>query len=260
MTTLQMAGFSINGRQIGPGRPAYVIAEISSNHGQDFEAAVALVRGAHAAGADAVKLQTYTPDTITLDSDAPAFVQGRGSLWEGSSLHALYATAYMPWDWQPRLKAMADELGIDLFASPFDATAVDFLRDMGVPAFKVASFELVDLPLIRHIARTGLPMIMSTGMATEDEVDEAISAARGAGATEIALLKCTSAYPSPRRPPTSGPSSGWPSGGVSRSGYLTTRPGRRSRSRRSPSAPASSRSTSPCPKTIRRRMRRFRST
>lgn len=197
MTTLQMAGFSINGRQIGPGRPAYVIAEISSNHGQDFEAAVALVRGAHAAGADAVKLQTYTPDTITLDSDAPAFVQGRGSLWEGSSLHALYATAYMPWDWQPRLKAMADELGIDLFASPFDATAVDFLRDMGVPAFKVASFELVDLPLIRHIARTGLPMIMSTGMATEDEVDEAISAARGAGATEIALLKCTSAYPSP---------------------------------------------------------------
>ena len=197
MTATTLRGFSINGRSIGPGHPVYVIAEISSNHGQDYDAAVELVRGAHAAGADAVKLQTYTADTITIDSDGPAFTAGHGSLWEGTSLHALYETAYMPWDWQPRLKAIADELGMDCFSSPFDPTAVDFLMAMDVPAFKVASFELVDLPLIRKIARTGRPMIMSTGMATDDEIDEAVAAARDGGATEIALLKCTSAYPSP---------------------------------------------------------------
>jgi pseudaminic acid synthase len=195
--TILPARFAINGREIGPGQPVYVIAEISSNHGQAFEAAEALVRGAHAAGADAVKLQTYTPDTITIDSDAPAFTQGAGSLWAGTRLHALYETAYMPWDWQPRLKAIADELGMDCFSSPFDPTAVDFLMAMDVPAFKIASFELVDLPLIRTVARTGRPMIMSTGMATDDEIDEAVAAARGGGATQIALLKCTSAYPSP---------------------------------------------------------------
>ena len=197
MKAVPVGRFSINGRPIGPGQPVYVIAEISSNHGQRYEAAVELVRGAHAAGADAVKLQTYTPDTITIDSDAPAFTQGRGSLWAGTTLHALYETAYMPWDWQPGLKALADELGMDCFSSPFDPTAVDFLMAMDVPAFKVASFELVDLPLVRKIARTGRPMIMSTGMATDDEIDEAVGTARAAGATEIALLKCTSAYPSP---------------------------------------------------------------
>jgi N-acetylneuraminate synthase len=190
-------GISINGRALGVGLPVYVVAEISSNHGQQFEAAVAILRGAHAAGADAVKLQTYTPDTITIDSDAPAFVQGAGSLWAGTTLHALYEKAYMPWDWQPRLKAIADELGMDCFSSPFDASAVDFLMAMDVPAFKIASFELVDLPLIRKVAATGRPMIMSTGMATDDEIDEAVQAARAAGATDIALLKCTSAYPAP---------------------------------------------------------------
>ena len=154
------ADFSIAGRPIGPGQPVYVIAEISSNHGQHYEAAVELVRGAHAAGADAVKLQTYTADTITIDSDAPAFTAGHGSLWEGTTLHALYETAYMPWEWQPRLKAVADELGMDCFSSPFDPTAVEFLMAMDVPAFKIASFELVDLPLIRTVARTGRPMIM----------------------------------------------------------------------------------------------------
>ena len=197
MSASPPTAISINGRRIGPGQPVYVIAEVSSNHGQSFEAAEAIVRGAHAAGADAIKLQTYTPDTITIDSDAPAFVQGAGSLWAGTTLHALYEKAYMPWEWQPRLKALADELGIDCFSSPFDASAVEFLTAMNVPAFKIASFELVDLPLIRTVARTGRPMIMSTGMATESEIDEAVTTARAAGATEIALLKCTSAYPAP---------------------------------------------------------------
>jgi pseudaminic acid synthase len=191
----QDALFEINGRRVGPGHPVYVIAEISSNHGQRLDAALALVRGVHAAGADAIKLQTYTPDTITIDSNAPAFVQGRGSLWEGTNLHSLYEKAYMPWDWQPRLKATADELGMDCFSSPFDPTAVDFLVAMHVPALKVASFELVDLPLIQRMARTGLPMIMSTGMATIQEIDEAVATARDAGASQISLLKCTSAYP-----------------------------------------------------------------
>ena len=197
MSRSTIAEFAINGRLIGPGQPVYVIAEISANHGQSYETALELVRGAHRAGADAVKLQTYTADTITIDSDAPAFRPGSGSLWEGTTLHALYQTAYTPWEWQPRLKAVADELGMDCFSSPFDPTAVEFLMAMDVPAFKIASFELVDLPLIRTVARTGRPVIMSTGMGTDDEIDEAVAAARGAGATQIALLKCTSAYPSP---------------------------------------------------------------
>lgn len=197
MSRPEPGSFSINGRAIGRGRAVYVIAEISSNHGQDFEIAAALVQGAHAAGADAVKLQTYTPDTITIDSDAPAFRAGSSSLWAGTTLHALYEKAYMPWEWQPRLKAVADKLGMDCFSSPFDDSAVDFLMAMDVPAFKIASFELVDIPLIRKVARTGLPIIMSTGMATEAEIDEATETAYAAGATEIALLKCSSAYPAP---------------------------------------------------------------
>lgn len=188
---------SIAGRRIGPGHPVYVIAEVSANHGQDFETAVRIVRSAAEAGADAVKLQTYTPDTITIDSDSPAFRGGTDWLWAGTKLYDLYRTAYTPWEWQPRLKALAEDLGMHCFSSPFDPTAVDFLLDMDVPAFKVASFELVDLPLIRRIAATGRPMILSTGMATEAEVDEAVEAARSAGATQIALLKASSAYPAP---------------------------------------------------------------
>lgn len=191
------AEIRINGRPIGPGRPVYVIAELSANHRQDFDVAERLVRAAADVGADAVKLQTYTADTITIQSDAEPFRHGKGSLWQGVTLHDLYAEAAMPWDWQPRLKALAEALGMDCFSSPFDPTAVDFLVGLDVPAFKIASFELVDLPLVRLVARTGKPMIMSTGMATEDEVDEAVEAAREAGATEIALLKCTSAYPTP---------------------------------------------------------------
>ena len=191
------ASFSIAGRQIGPGEPVYIIAELSANHRQHEDVAIELVHAASKAGADAVKLQTYTADTITIASDAPSFRAGSGSLWEGTTLHDLYEEAYTPWEWQPRLKALAESLGMDCFSSPFDPTAVAFLEAMDVPAFKVASFELVDLPLIRLMARTGRPLIMSTGMATADEIDEAIEAARSAGATDIALLKCTSAYPSP---------------------------------------------------------------
>jgi pseudaminic acid synthase len=189
--------FSIQGRPIGPGYPAYVIAEISANHNQRFEEAERLVRVAKDSGADAVKLQTYTPDTITIRSDSPLFRHGKGSLWDGKTLYDLYGEAYTPWDWQPKLKALADEIGIHLFSSAFDDTAVDFLEGMKVPAYKIASFEIIDLPLVRKMAKTGKPLIISTGMATLAEIEEAVRAARDAGATQIALLKCTSAYPAP---------------------------------------------------------------
>jgi len=189
--------FAINGRRIGPHHPVYIVAELSANHRQDFEQAVQLIYVAKSAGADAVKLQTYTPDTITIKSDRECFRIGGGTLWDGRTLHDLYAEAYTPWEWHPKLKLVANELGLDLFSSPFDPTAVDFLESVEMPAYKVASFELVDLPLIEKMARTGKPLIMSTGMATIDEIQEAIAAARRAGAEQIALLKCTSAYPCP---------------------------------------------------------------
>ncbi len=186
---------NIGNRQVGPGKAVYVIAELSANHNQDFGEAERLVREAKNCGADAVKLQTYTPDTMTIRSDRPEFRIGGGTIWDGRTLYDLYGEAYTRWDWQPRLKRLAEEIGIQLFSTPFDATAVDFLEDMDVPAYKVASFEIVDLALIEKIARTGKPMIMSTGMATLVEIAEAVEAARGAGAGEIALLKCTSGYP-----------------------------------------------------------------
>jgi pseudaminic acid synthase len=185
----------IANRIVGAGCPVYVIAELSANHRQDFSQAVRLIEEAKQAGADAIKLQTYTADTITIRSDRDLFRVGGGTLWDGRTLHDLYSEAYTPWEWQPRLQQVAKDLGLDLFSTPFDSTAVDFLEEMDVPAYKVASFELVDIPLIQKIARTGKPMIMSTGMATVGEVDEAVVAARGVGAVEIALLKCTSAYP-----------------------------------------------------------------
>jgi pseudaminic acid synthase len=187
----------IGRRNVGPEDPVYIVAELSANHNRDFEDAVRIVRAAKDAGADAVKLQTYTPETITISSDREEFRIGGGTIWDGRTLHDLYAEAYTPWDWQPRLKKLADDLGMDLFSSAFDATAVDFLEEMGVPAHKVASFELVDIPLIQKMARTGKPLIMSTGMATVEEIEEALQSARQAGATQIALLKCTSAYPGP---------------------------------------------------------------
>jgi pseudaminic acid synthase len=184
-------------RAIGDGEPTYIIAEMSANHDQDFDRAVAIMREAKAAGADAVKLQTYTPDTITLRSSQEHFQIRSGTIWDGRSLHDLYGEAYMPWEWQPRLKEVATDLGIHLFSSPFDETAVDFLEAMDVPAYKVASFELVDLPLIQCMARTGKPIIMSTGMASLGEIEEAVQAVRHEGQSQLALLKCTSAYPAP---------------------------------------------------------------
>ena len=185
----------IGGRVIGVGHPTYVIAELSANHNQDFDQAVRILHAAKDAGADAIKLQTYTADTITLRSDKEYFRIGGGTLWDGRTLHDLYQEAFTPWEWQPKLKTITEELGMHLFSSAFEATAVDFLEQMRVPAHKVASFELVDIGLILKMARTGKPIIMSTGMATEAEISEALQAARGAGATQIALLKCTSAYP-----------------------------------------------------------------
>ncbi len=186
---------TIAGRKIGPGQPTYVIAEMSGNHNQSFDHAVKIVRAAKDAGADAIKLQTYTADTITLDSDLPCFRVAEGTLWSGQTLYKLYQEAYTPWEWQPKLKQVAGELGMHCFSSPFDPTAVDFLETMDVPAYKVASLELVDLPLIEKMARTGKPIIMSTGTATVGEIDDAVQAARHGGATEIALLKCTLDYP-----------------------------------------------------------------
>lgn len=187
--------FTIGMRLIGPAQPTYVIAEVSANHHQKFEEAVRIIHAAKEAGVDAVKLQTYTPDTITIACNRKEFLIGTGTLWQGRNLHELYAEAYTPWEWQPRLREVALELGIELFSSPFDETAVDFLESMSVPAYKLASFELVDLPLIQKMASTGKPLIMSTGMATIEEIEEAVQTARQSGASQIALLKCTSAYP-----------------------------------------------------------------
>ena len=191
------ARIQIGERMIGASTHTYIIAELSANHHQSFEHAIVLIRAAKDAGADAVKLQTYTADTITIASDRQEFRIGGGTLWDGRMLHDLYGEAYTPWDWQPKLKEAAKQLGLQLFSSPFDPSAVDFLEQMQVPAYKVASCELIDIPLIQKIASTGKPMIMSTGMATLEEIEEAVQAARAAGATQIALLKCTSAYPAP---------------------------------------------------------------
>src|ERR1051326_153564 len=184
-------------RTIGPGQPVYVIAELSANHCQQFDNAVRLVHAAKEAGADAVKLQTYTADTLTIKSDRPEFRVAGGTLWDGRTLHDLYREAYTPWDWQPKLKQLADSLGIHLFSTPFDPTAVEFLEKMNVPAHKIASFELVDLPLVDKIARTNKPIIMSTGMATLAEIADAVATIHNAGNQQLALLKCTSAYPAP---------------------------------------------------------------
>ncbi len=195
-STPQSALFRIGQRAIGPGHPVYIIAEMSANHNQDYEQAAAIVRAAKGAGADAIKLQTYTPDTMTLDLRTPVFQIGAGTIWEGKNLYELYGEACTPWEWQPRLKTLAGELGMDCFSTPFDATSVEFLEKMRVPAYKIASFEIVDLPLIRRVAQTGKPLIMSTGMASKAEIEDAVNAFRSAGGTQLALLKCTSAYPS----------------------------------------------------------------
>jgi N-acetylneuraminate synthase len=187
----------IEGRKIGSGFPTYIIAEMSANHHQNFDQALRILEAAEEVGADAIKMQTYTADTLTIDSDKKYFRVGGGTLWDDRTLYELYGEAYTPWEWQPKLKKAADDLGLAFFSSPFDFSAVDFLEDIGVPCYKLASFELVDIPLIEKIARTGKPIIMSTGMASLEEIKTAIHTARSAGAKQIALLKCTSAYPAP---------------------------------------------------------------
>jgi pseudaminic acid synthase len=191
-----MPCFSINGRHIGPGHPAWLIAEMSANHHQDLAEARDLIHAMHESGADAVKLQTYTPDTMTIDCDQPHFQVGPGTIWEGRRLHELYRQACTPWEWQAELFELARQLGMDCFSTPFDCTSVDFLEELQPPCYKIASFELVDLPLIEYVASRGRPIIMSTGMGTVDEIDDAVQVVRRAG-VPLALLKCTSAYPAP---------------------------------------------------------------
>jgi len=190
-----MAKTPISNVLMGNDKTVLVVAELSANHNQSFDQAVQLIKAAKEAGADAIKLQTYTPDTMTIDCDNEYFRIGKGTIWEGKTLYELYKEAYTPWEWQPELRKIANDLGMELFSTPFDKTAVDFLEKMDVPCYKIASFELVDIPLIQYVAQTGKPIIMSTGMATLAEIDEAVTAARQAGCKELALLKCTSAYP-----------------------------------------------------------------
>jgi pseudaminic acid synthase len=189
--------FCIDGRPIGEGHPVYIIAEISANHLGRLDLACELVRAAGRAGADAVKLQTYTADTMTLDSAKDPFVIRQGTIWDGRTLYDLYQEASTPWAWHPELGRVAKQAGISLFSTPFDTTAVDFLAQLGVGAIKIASFEVTDVPLIEHAAALHLPMIISTGIATEDDIRTAIEACRRVGNTQIALLQCTSAYPAP---------------------------------------------------------------
>lgn len=192
-----MTDVTIADRPIGLGHRPYLIAEMSGNHNQSLERALAIVDAAAASGADAIKLQTYTAQTMTLDIRSPGFViEDKNSLWAGRQLYELYDEAHTPWDWHKPLMDRAASHGMHCFSSPFDDTAVDFLMSIGAPAFKIASFECTDLPLIRKVASTGKPMIISTGMATVAEIDEAVRAARGAGCKELVLLKCTSTYPS----------------------------------------------------------------
>jgi pseudaminic acid synthase len=187
---------SIAGRKIGPLFPPYVIAEMSANHNGNLESALRIMDEAKKAGADAVKIQTYRAETITLKSDLPDF-QIKDGLWAGRSLYELYEWAHTPWEWHATLFEHARKLGITLFSSPFDITAVDLLEDLGAPAYKIASFEAIDLPLIRYVARTGKPLIISTGMSDAQEIQEAIDAAREGGCQELAILRCVSGYPAP---------------------------------------------------------------
>lgn len=184
-------------RIIDENSPAFIIAEMSANHMMDYDRAVKIIKAAKMAGADAIKLQTYTPDTITIDCDNEYFQITQGTIWDGTTLHKLYQTAYTPWEWQPELKKTAEEMGLICFSSPFDLTSVDFLEEMNVPAYKVASFEITDIPFIRKIAKLHKPIIISTGIARPDDIELALQTCIDEGNEDVILLKCTSAYPSP---------------------------------------------------------------
>ena len=177
--------------------PVFIIAEMSANHLMDYDRAVEIIKAASRAGADAIKLQTYTPDTITLDCDNTYFQITQGTIWDGTTLHKLYQTAYTPWEWQPKLKKIAEDNGLICFSSPFDFTAVDFMEQMDMPAYKIASFEITDIPLIRKVAKTGKPIIISTGIAELADIELALKTCKEEGNDQVMLLKCTSAYPAP---------------------------------------------------------------
>lgn len=189
---MKIGKIEVNGQS-----PVFIVAELSANHNQDFDIALKTIAAAKQAGADAIKLQTYTPETLTIDCDNEYFQIKQGTIWDGETLYSLYKKAYTPWEWQPKLKKYAEGLGLLCFSSPFDKTAVDFLEKLNVPAYKVASFEITDIPLIEYIASKGKPVIISTGIATFGDIEAAIAACERMGNHEIALLKCTSAYPAP---------------------------------------------------------------
>lgn len=189
--------FEIANKKIGDNYPTFIIAELSANHMNDFDIAVKTIKAMAESGADAVKFQTFTPDTITLDCDNEYFQIKQGTVWDGQILHDLYDDAFMPWDWQPKLKKVAEDLGLIVFSSPFDKTSVDFLEDMDVPAYKIASFEITDIPLIEYVASKGKPIIISTGIASFEDIELAVQSCLNMGNDNIALLKCTSSYPAP---------------------------------------------------------------
>ncbi|MBF0319451.1 MAG: pseudaminic acid synthase [Nitrospirae bacterium] len=192
-----MPSITINNRKIGDGAPVFIVAELSANHAQDFSIAEETIKAMAAAGADAVKLQTYRPDTITMDSDCECFKIVQGTIWDGKTLYRLYTEAATPWDWYPRLRDLAMGLGLICFSSPFDKTAVDYLDSMDAPAYKIASFEITDTALLQYTASKGKPIIISTGIAELSDIEEAVAAIRETGNNEIALLKCASVYPTP---------------------------------------------------------------